>query len=157
MEEDGRVPLLGFASRLAAVSAGTAQVSAAEGMVGWLSGAEVSSRIGPSQGDSGLFRASHRQFLNQWTGSLSADGAGKYFQVVQDALSRARGMSTVRLPGSGRYLGALDVAVKRSTLEGQDPEQSLRQAADEWRKITAELGLRNQQAALSHSIGAAVD
>ena len=153
-DEDERVPFVGIAGRLAAVTSGTPHVSPAEGMVGWLSGAEVSSRIGPVSFGAGPFRTSHRQFLSQWVGSLPAEAAGQYFEVVQASLSRSRAMTTVRLPGSDRYLAALDDAVRRTTVDGADPQESLRQAAQEWRKITTDVGTQNQSAALARSIGA---
>ncbi|MEX2025707.1 MAG: hypothetical protein WEH44_00375, partial [Pirellulaceae bacterium] len=151
-DEDERVPLLGMAGRFAAVTSSTGNVSAAEGMVGWLSGSEVSSRIGTTSSGAAPFRASQRTFLQQWVGSLPAEAAEQYFDVVQQTQSRARSVSTVRLPGSDRYLAALDAAVQRA-VEGQDPEDSLRKTADEWRAITAELGPAAQRAALDHSLG----
>ena len=140
------------AGRLAAVTASSGQVSAAEGFSGWLTSSEVSSRVGPASGDTTLFRASQQSSLKQWVPGLPAEAAGQYFQVVQQAQSRARSMSVVRLPGSDRYSAALDAAVERASEQGQDPQQSLSLAADEWRKITAELGTQAQRAALSHSL-----
>jgi multiple sugar transport system substrate-binding protein len=153
LDQDERVPLLGIAGRFAAVTSSSAHASAAEGMVGWLSGPEVSSRIGSASSGATLFRASHRSFLKQWVGSLPADSAQQYFDVVQKTQSRARSMSSVRLPGSDRYLAALDTAVQRAVVDGQDPEESLPAAADDWRRITAELGLQAQRSALSHGLG----
>jgi hypothetical protein len=66
-------------------------------------------------------------------------------------------MSNVRLPGSPRYLDALDRAVQRAIVEGQEPQASLRQAADEWRMITGEIGVAAQRAALSRSLGQVAD
>ncbi len=150
--DDERIPLVGIAGRLAAVTSSSGHVSAAEGLAGWLTSSEVSSRVGPASGDTTLFRASQRTSLKQWVASLPAEAAGQYFQVVQEAQSRARSMSIVRLPGSDRYSAALDAAVERASEQGQDPQESLTLAADEWRKITAELGTQAQRAALSHSL-----
>lgn len=152
-QEDRRVPLLGMAGRLVAVTANTSQSSAAEGLAGWLAGSEVSSRAASRSRSTTLFRASHRSALDRWAGGLPETAASQYFEVVQQSQSHAQWLSTIRLPGSQRYLAALDQAVHRAVVDGKDPEAALHEAAAEWRTITAELGAAAQRAALSHSLG----
>ena len=107
--------------------------------------------------DATLFRNAHRSELELWAKGLPAAAAVQYFDVVRQTQSRAQQMPSVSLPGSHRYHEALDRAVHRATVEGQDPETSLRQAADDWRKITAELGIASQRAALARSLGQQAD
>jgi len=156
-EEDGHVPLAGMAGWLAAVTTSTSQGAEAEDLAGWLCGAKVSSRIASRSRHGTLFRAAHKSELKLWAKGLPGAAAEQYFDVVRQTQSRAQHLTSVRLPGSARYLAALDRAVNRSTVEGQDPQASLDQAADDWRKITAELGIAPQRAALSRSRGQEAD
>lgn len=155
--EDQHVPFVGTSGRFASVTASTGQVAAAEGLVGWLSGSEVSSRVATRSSGTTLFRASHRSQLGHWVGNLPADAAEQYFDVVRQSQSRARSMNTVRLPGADRYLAALDAAVQRTTVEGQDPKASLEQAAEDWRKITADIGIAAQGTAIRRSLRLGAD
>ena len=156
-DEDPRVPLSAMAGWLAAVTSSSGQGADAESLVGWLSDAKVSGRIASRSPDATLFRTAHRSSLTPWAKGLPAVAAEQYFDAVRQSQSRARHMSNVRLPGSHRYLGALDQAVGRAIMEGQEPQASLSQAADEWRKITTEFGIAAQRAALSRSLGQHAD
>jgi ABC-type glycerol-3-phosphate transport system substrate-binding protein len=156
-DEEGQVPFLGAAGRLAAVTSSSGEHFVAEGLVGWLAGTEVSSRVAGRSSGGGFFRTSQRTMLDLWVGGLPKEAAGQYFDVVQHAQSRAQAMTTVRLPGSQRYLSALDAAVQRAMMDGQDPQASLDQAADDWRKITADIGGNEQRTALLHNLGLRTD
>jgi ABC-type glycerol-3-phosphate transport system substrate-binding protein len=155
--EDPHVPPSAMSGWLAAVTSSSSQGADAESLVGWLSDAKVSSRIASRSPSGTLFRAAHRSMLAQWAKGLPAAAAEQYFDAVRQSQSRAQHMSNVRLPGSPRYLDALDRAVQRAIVEGQEPQASLRQAADEWRMITGEIGVASQRAALSRSLGQVAD
>jgi ABC-type glycerol-3-phosphate transport system substrate-binding protein len=152
-DEDQHVPLTAMSGWLAAVTMSSSQEAEAESLVGWISGAEVSSRVASRSPNATLFRTAHRSTLDLWARSIPAAAAEQYFDVVRQTQSRAGQVSNVRLPGSLRYQAALDQAVQRAIKDGQDPQASLRQAADEWRKITAEIGVAAQREALDHSLG----
>lgn len=150
-DQEQHVTFLGAAGRLAAVTASSAEPSAAEGLVGWLSGTEVSSRVAGRSRRAGFFRSSHKSELELWVGKLPS--RAQYFEVVEQAQSRGQAMTTIRLPASERYLAALDEAVQRAAIHNQDPQASLDEAAEDWRKITADEGIDGQRQALLHSLG----
>lgn len=154
-DQEQHVTFLGAAGRLAAVTASSGEPTAAEGLVGWLSGTEVSSRVAGRSSRAGFFRSSHKSELNLWVGKLPS--SAQYFEVVQQAQSRGQAMTTIRLPASERYLAVLDEAVQRAASQDQDPQASLDEAAEAWRKITAEEGADGQRKALLHSLGLGTD
>lgn len=152
--EDGHVTLLGVAGRLGSVVKGSARASTAASLLVRLSSSEWSRDVSPHSPATTLYRTSQLPGVKAWVGeSFSADAATAYAELVQQCFRRQLSLDSVRLPGRSRYLAALDKAV-HAALRGERPAPDcLTAAADEWRKITQELGIENQRRAYWRSLG----
>ena len=152
--ERPRVPLAGISGRLGAVTAQGANADAAFHLLAWLSGPQWSKRVSTASPATTLYRASHLESGPEWVDSrLGAAAALEYAETVERSHSSADVFGAPRIAGRSRYLAALDRAV-RDALDGNvASETALETAADEWRKITAELGLEGQRAAYRRSLG----
>jgi multiple sugar transport system substrate-binding protein len=153
-EESAQVPLVGISGRLGSVTKNCSQPDAAFHLLGWLSGPQWSGRVSTASGDTMLFRHAHVKSSLEWTDPrLSALAALNYAEVVEQSLGAADFFGAPRVAGRGRYLSALDEAVRAAAGGKQTSEAALEQAADAWRKITAELGMEKQRAAYRRSLG----
>jgi multiple sugar transport system substrate-binding protein len=153
-EESRSVVVLGMAGRLGSVSAESPQREAAFQLLAWLSGRELSSSVSTASPATTLYRRSHVTAPGRWLEpGTKPSAAEQYAQVVQQTLSRQEWLGGLNIPGRDRYVAALDEAVRRAVAGKQTPEESLRAAAAEWRKITAALGAASQRAAYQRSLG----
>lgn len=152
--ESGQVTLLSVAGRLGSVVKGSARPSAAASLLVRLSSAEWSRDISPRSPDTTLYRNSQIPAAQAWTGEgFSAEAATAYGELAQQALQQTLTVDSIRLPGRARYLTALDEAVHAAIRGDRPPAECLTEAASQWRKITAELGLENQRRAYWRSLG----
>lgn len=152
--EDGHVTLLGVAGRLGSVVKGSARSSTAMSLLVRVSSAEWSRDISPHSPATTLYRTSQLLGVKAWVGdSFSADAAAAYGELVQQAFRRQLSLDSVRLPGRTRYLAALDQAVHAAVRGDRAAADCLAAAADQWRKITQELGTDNQRRAYWRSLG----
>jgi multiple sugar transport system substrate-binding protein len=62
-------------------------------------------------------------------------------------------MTCLRIPGHERYLTVLSQAVQAACKGRKKPQVALAEVADQWRKITAELGRAAQREAYTRSLG----
>lgn len=152
-EESLHVTLLGADGRLGSAVRGRPHVAAAWEFLLWLSGPRWSCRAAGSSVGTTLFRGSHVRSPGAWVDEMRPTAARSYAITLEAGLTRRPVMLAPRLPGADRYLSALDRAVRAVIGGEQKPRQALRTAADEWRKITAELGLANQKRAYRASLG----
>ncbi|HVX13770.1 MAG TPA: extracellular solute-binding protein [Pirellulales bacterium] len=153
-DEAPRVPLVGVSGRMAAVTADSAHPDAAFHLLGWLCGPQWSKRTSAASSATALFRRSHVEASADWADPrLGAAAALAYAEAVERALSSADLFGAPRIEGRGRYLAALDRAV-RDAVEGKsNSETALAAAAKEWSRITSELGLEQQRTAYRRSLG----
>ena len=151
--ETGHITLLSVSGRLGSVVRGSARAPAAASLLVRLSGAEWSRDVSPRSTATTLYRSSQMPAVEAWTGeSFSAEAAADYAELLQQTLRHTLSVDSIRLPGRLRYLAALDQAVY-AALAGRSPADCLAEAADQWRKITEELGVENQRQAYWHSLG----
>ena len=152
--DDGRVTLLGVSGRMGSVTRECRQPHAALNLLFWLCGADMSSEISPVSPHTTLFRNSHTTGVAAWVDPrLDAEAGGQYATAVVDAQNRSTWLSSLRIPGRGRYLAALDQAVHAAVVGQSSAAEALQTAADEWQRITSDLGLEAQQQAYLRSIG----
>lgn len=152
--ETGHVTLLSVSGRLGSVVKGSARSSAAASLLVRLSSAEWSKDVSPRSPATTLYRSSQIPYAKTWTGeSLSAEAAVAYGELVQQALHQTLFLDSVRLPGRALYLAALDEAVHAAIRADRSPAESLAEAANQWRKITQDLGVENQRRAYWRSLG----
>jgi ABC-type glycerol-3-phosphate transport system substrate-binding protein len=151
-DEEIYVPLLAVSGRLAAATTTTADAAAAQNFLVWLAGRETSAAIAPASRATTLFRQSHLVSAGRFDPSLDAATAKAYWAALARACQLQRYVS-LRLPGRGEYLSALDKAVHAALVGDKPPAEALAAADDEWRKITEKLGRAAQQRALKRELG----
>ncbi|HEV3021496.1 MAG TPA: extracellular solute-binding protein [Pirellulales bacterium] len=148
------VPLVGASGRLGSVTKASAQPDAAFQLLGWLSGSQWSERVSTTSGETTFFRKSQLKNARPWTDArMDEAAADEYAETVQQALGSTELFGAPRMAGRNRYLASLDEAVRSALTGQQKSEEALRGAADECRKITAELGIDQQRAAYRRSLG----
>lgn len=152
-DEPTHVPLLGMAGRVGSVVKGSQHADAAVHLLGWLAGPQWSARISTSSPATALFRRSQVENSRQWIAPRLAEAAADYADAVERSLTAAEYLGAPRLPGRRGYLAALDHAVRAAVSGDASSGDALRAAAEEWRRLTAELGVDSQRAAYRRSLG----
>jgi multiple sugar transport system substrate-binding protein len=153
-DESPHVTLVGASGRLGAVLKTSSQPEAAFKLLGWLSSPQWSERVSTATSQATLFRRSQLKSAAGWVDPrIDGPAAAEYAEAVQQALGSSDFFGAPRIAGREHYLAALDGAVQ-SLLTGDATSQAaLDAAADEWRKITADVGLDEQRAAYRRSLG----
>jgi multiple sugar transport system substrate-binding protein len=153
-DEPSHVTLVGASGRLGSVMKSSSQPDVAFKLLGWLSGPQWSERVSTATGEATLFRRSQVKSARQWADPrIAAPAAVGYAEAVEQALGSADFFGAPRIAGRERYLAALDEAVRSAVSGNATSQAALAAAAEEWRKITAELGLDEQRAAYRRSLG----
>ena len=153
-EESTHVPLLCFAGRLGSITKESKQTDAALQLLAWLSGREWGAAVSSVSAATTLYRRSQLRAPRPWLDpQTDQQAASQYAETVRDALGRQAYLFAMRIPGEEKYLAALDAAVHAAVRGEKSPADALSAAANEWSKITAELGLDAQQSAYRSSVG----
>jgi multiple sugar transport system substrate-binding protein len=153
-DENPHVPLLCFAGRLGSVAAQSPHGESAFQLLAWLSGREWGTSVSSASAATTLYRRSQLRVPQPWLDPLTdSQAARQYALSVRDALSRQAYLSAVRIPGQEKYLDALDAAVAQAVRDARPAAEALGEAANVWRKITADLGLETQRDAYRKSEG----
>jgi ABC-type glycerol-3-phosphate transport system substrate-binding protein len=152
--ESGAVPLLCAAGRLGAVTKSSTQPQAACQLLLRLSGAEWSEQISPHSPATTLYRSSQLRAVSAWFDEgFESAVVQQYADLVKQTQRSPLWLYAVRLPGRERYLAALDGAVQQAVRGEKPSAECLQAAAEQWRKITAELGVQSQAKAYWRSLG----
>lgn len=150
-EQAGRVPLLGMAGRVGSVTRECRRRRAAVEALTFFAG--LGDELASESEWTTVHRETQAESASRWVNrELDAEAARQYFVATQEAQGRTSWLNCLRIPGSDRYLEALDGAVERA-LAGESPETVLGEVATQWRELTAELGMAQQKRAYSQSIG----
>ncbi|HVX64697.1 MAG TPA: extracellular solute-binding protein [Pirellulales bacterium] len=153
-ESGPRVPLLGVAGRLGSISKTSSASDAAAQLLAWLSGPKWGTRVSTASPAATLYRESHLAAPSEWMSfRVEEPAALQYAESVEQALSREESLTAPRIPGSRRYLAALDEAVHQVVSGQASSQEALDAAAEAWRKITDELGLEAQRSAYHRDLG----
>ncbi|MEX2174863.1 MAG: ABC transporter substrate-binding protein [Pirellulaceae bacterium] len=147
-----QAPLLSIAGRLGSVTTTTANPRDAQNFLAWLAGKDVSAAVCPTSSETTLFRDSHLAGATSWTGGLNAESSQGYAAALARSAALERYVS-LRLPGRGEYLQALDEAVWAALAEEKSPAEALQAASARWQEITQTLGQPRQLRALRRSLG----
>ncbi len=150
--EERHVPLLAVSGRIAAVTSTTSDPKAAQSLIVWMSGREVSPLVGPTSSETTLFRESQLTSPGQWTGGMVAESSRSYAAALKSSASLQRYVS-LRLPGREEYLAALDQAVQAAIAGEKSPAEVLAAASEKWKAITAARGIEAQRRALKRDLG----
>lgn len=152
--EAGHVTLTGIAGRLGSVTKSSRRPQAALDLLLRLSGTDWSIAISPQSPATTLYRTSQMQSAGSWIDEdFEPAMARDYAEVVRQAHRRPLWLCSLRIPGRARYMAALDEAVLQAIQGDQTPEECLEAAAERWRTITDELGVKSQKAAYWRSLG----
>ncbi len=153
-EESQRVVLLGLAGRLGSVSQSSAHPASAFQLLAWLSGLEWGAEVSAASPATTLFRRSQLRAPQAWLDrGTDAQAARQYATSLRDALTHQTYLGALRIPGREKYLVALGTAVEQARTGQKTASESLGDAAAEWTKITAELGVEAQRKAYCQSLG----
>jgi ABC-type glycerol-3-phosphate transport system substrate-binding protein len=150
-----RVTLLGLSGRMAAATRTSKNATSALRLVAWLSGGggDVDRPVSAASRGATLYRRSHSKNPDVWLGgAIARTAASQYFDVVSDTLSRRDQVALPRVSGGSAYLTSLDGAVRSALDQQLAPADALKQAADDWRTITARQESEDAQRAYLHSL-----
>jgi ABC-type glycerol-3-phosphate transport system substrate-binding protein len=153
-DEDAQVPLLGVAGRMGVVGAKSPARDAAFQLLLWLSDSRMRPQISAAGSATTLFSRSDLKTPMAWVEKpMSASGAAQYGEMTLTAFRHEQWLDALRIPGRAEYLAALDAAVAAVIRGKKSPTDALKDAANQWEKITKRLGLDRQRAAYRHSLG----
>ncbi|HEY4313367.1 MAG TPA: extracellular solute-binding protein [Pirellulales bacterium] len=148
-----RVPVLGMAGRMGSILKNSKYPQAAFKLLAWLASHKWNERAVASSAGTAPFRTSQAASPEAWSRGLRVGEAKQYGAAVAATLSSPDCLVVPRIPGAARYLQALDDAVQLALEEQASPDEALRSAAEQFRAITAELGLERQRDAYQRSLG----
>lgn len=83
--------------------------------------------------------------MTPWLPQDTAVAATSLGQAVAAAFAADDSLAALPIPGRDRYLASLTAALQRANSGEQTPDSALQQAAEEWDKITEELGRDTQR------------
>ena len=153
-ESDGRVSTLGVAGRVGMVTSQSPWPEPALQLLLWLTNQKWGSQVCSQSPATTLFRKSYVSGVSAWVETPMPDEAAQdYGETIASALGRRQCLSALAIPGRPRYLAALDAAVRAAVAKEKSPQEALQQAAQDWQKITEELGVDKQKAAYRASLG----
>ncbi|HZZ28437.1 MAG TPA: extracellular solute-binding protein [Pirellulales bacterium] len=155
-DESVNIPLVGVGGHVGSVVKGTNSAETAFHLLTWLSSNRWSSELLPTNPAATLFRQSQANDSSTWFGHMiSAEAAKQYSQVLATALHQPEAVQMLRIPGEAEYMAALDDAVRAAISGKKSPQQALNEAAEQWKKITAQYGVNKQREAYRRSLKAA--
>lgn len=153
-DDDPHVPLVGVSGRLGSLARNSTKTEAAGHLLAWLSGPKWGQRVVSASQATTLFRETQLGAPAEWLDiKVEEPAALAYAECVQRSLSLEESLTVLRIPGRLRYLAALDQAVRQAVSGELESQAALAQAAEAWRKITAELGLEAQREAYHRDLG----
>lgn len=139
------VDLIGFDSRLVAVSAKSDKVAAALDFAGWLVSKQISLLVVPKSRSGSPFRASHLGNMPVWTGNgIGPQAQEQIADILRTTDDESLVMMFPRVPGANEYMAVLNSAVRRVVFEDGDAQTELDSVASQWDAITDRLGRRDQ-------------
>ncbi len=154
---EARIPVLGDADRLVAVTASSRNAASAFKLLKWLAQPDTESQFARVGGQWLPPRRSIATSSAWYDPSLSATERAERGKLVDAVLSGERALIIPRIPGIDDYLGALNEAVKSALDDKTPPSAALQTVADRWEKITDRLGRDKQRDAYQKHLGISDD
>jgi hypothetical protein len=148
-----RVPVLGFADRLIAVTSGSRNAASAFELAEWLASADISSQFARAGDGAMPVRRSLASSAAWYDSNFSASERADLGKRVEAALSVQRGLIVPRIAGVDEYMAALDEAVNDAASKKTVPQAALEKAAKRWEEITDAHGRDAQRAAYLKHLG----
>jgi multiple sugar transport system substrate-binding protein len=151
-----RPTVLGASGQCLSVSAGSKHPEAAFDLVRFLCANEARTPLRSPGRDLVPYRTAHFSEPTAWVGpDMKAGQASQYVEAVRAAFESDAVVPALRIPGSRRYMDALDAALEAALTGRAAPPEALEDAASKWEQITEELGLEAQRAHYRRSLGLA--
>lgn len=154
-EHPQRVPLLAWSGRLASVTVHCegAQRAAAQGLLVFLAGQRLGTRLAAASSETTLYRSSQVLRPQRWVEKPLEAAAGEYAEMVRDTFSRGDWLDALRIPGRQEYLAALQEGVEQALAGQQTPQVALARVAQQWEEITRQRGAQRQRRAYQRNLG----
>jgi ABC-type glycerol-3-phosphate transport system substrate-binding protein len=153
-EEEVHVDLIGFGGFVASVSAESQNETTSFEFLQWVASKQISVIALSQSTETGPFRASHLGDVSRWTGTaLTIDQTDAYADVISANHRRPLVLMFPRIPAQQQYYKILDQAVREFFVSDQSAEDTLKEVADEWRKITESIGAVRQSRAIRKESG----
>jgi ABC-type glycerol-3-phosphate transport system substrate-binding protein len=139
------VPVVGMAGHSAGVVTGTRRQKVAWSVLVQLTGKRWGTDICREGAFASPFRISQAGAPAGWLqADLDDELVNQYGASIRQMLSGSAVLIFPRIPGTDRYMAALDAAVLAAVRGEATPQVALSQAASEWDRITDELGRPRQ-------------
>ena len=152
--KDSRAVLVGFDGNMASMISRARHQEAAEYFLSWIAGPESASRIWSRSPHCSISRGSQATKPYSWCGENVPRAVGDgYSKVITESNSNGRVLHYLRLPGQAEYMKVLDRIVLEYVRDGKDAQDALDSAANEWEKITDQLGRDKQSKEYRRSSG----
>jgi hypothetical protein len=153
LSRDGvKVPVLGYADRLVAVTAASRNAASAFKLAAWLAQADISMQIARADGGTLPVRRSLAS-SKAWYGPEIAAEHKDLGKVFEAALGREKCLIVPRIPGVDDYMAALDEAVKSAAFDKVPAQQALENLTQRWEQITDARGRELQRNAYLKHLG----
>lgn len=154
--QDGvnRPTVLGLSGQGLSVGTACKDADAAFDLVRFLCENEARTPLFAQERDLVPYRAAHLAEPLNWVGrGTSAATAAEYAGAARAAFQADDVVSPLCISGSRRYMRALDDALEAALTGRAPPREALEAAAQQWEKITAELGTDAQRVQYTRSMG----
>lgn len=152
--EQTRVDVLGFSGLMVSVTEQTRYPKTAIELMEWMSDKQSATKLVFGYETSGPFRASHLGDIGRWAGDdLSLEVGDEYSEVVEEIHDRSMLMMFPRIQGAHRYLESLDRGVRKFLQNDVEAKSVLAEVAQEWEKITDEIGREKQIQSVEQEAG----
>jgi len=157
-EEGKPIAFLGFAGRSVSVAKSTRNSASAFKLLRWLVSEKIATQLSPRSEATVWFRKSQavkakRWLAKRWLAKSGADDATVV--AITKLLASSSYFLLPRIPGIDEYLKALEEALPppKKTSKGLSPEEALREAVEEWNKLTDRYGRDRQRVAYRKHLG----
>jgi hypothetical protein len=141
--------LLHVDGRVVAVTSASLHAGEAFELAAWLSGGEAAAVIAAKSVATGPFRLTHLDQPAVWTGvGLPPEQAAHWSAAIRAAHESGLPFVFPGLAEPESYIAALANAVRRTLIGEAGAGTALSEAANEWRSITARIGVARQKSCL---------
>ncbi|MCA9268220.1 MAG: hypothetical protein KDA41_07105, partial [Planctomycetales bacterium] len=149
-----RVPLVGIAGRVAALTTSVRHSRSARDAVDWLTSQEAGGLIAAESMACAPQRYSQLDSIAPWIDRRYGDKFGaEYAAAIREENLSRLWLYSPRIPVRDAYLAALDEAVQAAAAGQASPSAALAAAAAKWESITDQLGREQQRRAYLASLG----
>lgn len=152
--EVNHAPFLAFGGWTAGITGHSKNKEAAYSFISLLTGPEHSLKaVTTAETGRQPYRKSHFASVDEWTDFGFTDPDKEYLDAVQRSLSYPNSRPDLRIPGLQKYYDALDAQITRALTGELTPQKALDNVAQEWERITEDLGRERQLKLYRQSLG----